>query len=482
MRSYNPSAKSVTRREFLWRFGGGLGGIAMTHLLGQGGLLANTPLIPRPEFNGGLHHPAKVKRVIQLFMNGGASQCDLFDYKPELINRSGQKFDPGEKVEAATSVPGNIMKSPYDWKQHGRSGRWVSSIIPHMAECVDDMTFLMAMSSKTNVHGPGVYLQNTGFLLPGFPCMGAWMSYGLGSLNDNLPSFVVLPDTRGLPYNSKGSFSNGFLPVTHQGTIIKGSAPTPIVDLFAPSSAKYINHRSEADGLKVLHSLNRQHLEKNPGDSRLESRIASYELAAKMQMSAPGVLDLSGETELTKKLYGLDEKATEDFGRNCLLGRRLLERGVRFVQIWSGTAGAMGNWDNHADIAKELGYIATSVDKPVAALLKDLKGRGMLNDTLLIWTTEFGRMPFSQGSVGRDHNGGTFAMWMAGAGLKPGFAFGESDEWSWKAMKDKTNCYDMHATILYLLGIDHEKLTFRHNGIDRRLTDVHGHVIDEILS
>jgi len=472
---------SFNRREFLWRFGGGLGGIAMTHLLGQQGLLADTAAKPRADFNGGLHHPAKIKRVVQLFMNGGASQCDTFDYKPELIKRSGEKFDPGVRVEAATSAPGNLMKSPWEWKQHGQSGRWVSSAFPHVATCVDDLTFLMAMASKTNVHGPGVYLQNSGFLLPGFPCMGAWISYGLGSMNENLPSFVVLPDSRGLPYNSKSSFSSGFLPVSHQGTIIKATAPNPIADLFPPQSAKYITKASEADGLELLKKLNREHLEQWPGDSRLDSRIASYELAAKMQLSAPEVLDLTGESDATKKLYGLENKESEDFGRNCLLARRLLERGVRFVQVWSGTAGATGNWDNHADMTKELGFIAKSTDQPVAALLKDLKSRGMLEDTLLIWTTEFGRMPFSQGSVGRDHNGGTFVTWMAGAGLKPGIAFGESDEWSWKAARNKTDCYDMHATILHLLGINHEKLTFRHNGSDRRLTDVHGEVIHEIL-
>ena len=472
----------VSRREFLWRFGGGFGGIAMAQLLGQQGLLAGTAPQPRPEFNGGLHHRAKVKRIIQLFMNGGASQCDLFDYKPELVKRSGEKFDPGEKVEAATSTPGNLMKSPYDWKQHGQSGRWVSSAIPNIASCVDDLTFLMAMASRTNVHGPGVYLQNSGFLLPGFPCMGAWISYGLGSLNENLPTFVVLPDSRGLPYNSKGSFSAGFLPVNHQGTIIKATAANPIADLFPPSAAKQITKASEADGLKLLQKLNRQHLEQWQGDSRLDARIASYELAAKMQLSAPEVLDISGETEATRKLYGIDQKETEDFGRNCLLARRLIERGVRFVQVWSGTAGATGNWDNHADITKELGFIAKSVDQPIAALVKDLKSRGLLEDTLLIWTTEFGRMPFSQGSVGRDHNGGTFVTWMTGAGLKPGFAYGESDEWSWRAAKDKTTGYDLNATILHLLGINHEKLTYRHNGADRRLTDVHGEVIEPILA
>ena len=476
------NSHQVSRRDFLWRFGGGLGGIAMAHLLGQHGLLADSAGNPRPEFNGGLHHPAKVKRVIQLFMNGGASQCDLFDYKPDLIKRSGEKFDPGSKVEAATSTPGNLMKSPYDWKQHGQSGRWVSSAIPHMATCVDDLTFLMAMTSKTNVHGPGVYLQNSGFLLPGFPCMGAWISYALGSLNENLPAFVVLPDSRGLPYNSKGSFSSGFLPVSNQGTIIKATAPSPISDLFAPTNAAFITKQSEVDGLKLLGKMNRNFLQEHQGDSRLESRIASYELAARMQLSAPDVLDLAKESEATKKLYGLDQSETQDFGRNCLLARRLLERGVRFVQVWSGTAGATGNWDNHADITKELGFIAKSVDQPIAALIKDLKSRGLFEDTLLIWTTEFGRMPFSQGSVGRDHNGGTFVTWMAGAGLKPGIAYGESDEWSWKAMKQKTYCYDLHATILYLLGINHEKLTFRNNGSDRRLTDVHGEIIHDILA
>jgi hypothetical protein len=476
------NSSSFNRREFLWRFGGGLGGIAMAHLIGTEGLLADTGLKPKPEFNGGLHHRAKVKRVVQLFMNGGASQCDSFDYKPTLIKRSGEKFDPGERVEAATSAPGNLMKSPYEWKQHGQSGRWVSSAFPNIATCVDDLAFLMAMTSKTNVHGPGVYLQNSGFLLPGFPCMGAWISYGLGSLNNDLPTFVVLPDSRGLPYNSKSSFSSGFLPVAHQGTIIKATAKNPIGDLFPPESAKFITKKSEADGLTLLNKLNRENLANHQGDSRLDARIASYELAAKMQMSAPDVLNISSETEATKKMYGLDDKTTEDFGRNCLTARRMLERGVRFVQVWSGTAGATGNWDNHADIKKEFGFITNATDKPAAALVKDLKARGMFEDTLIIWTTEFGRMPFSQGSVGRDHNGGTFVSWMAGAGIKSGVAYGESDEWSWKAEKNKTYCYDLHATILHLLGINHEKLTFRNNGSDRRLTDVHGEVIHEILA
>ncbi len=457
-----------TRREFLWTLGGGLGGIALSRMLG-----AQEP---------GLHRPAKAKRVIQFFMNGGASQMDTFDYKPALKERHGQKFDPGVRVEATTSTPGAILGSPYEWKRHGQSGRWVSSVLPHMATCVDDMAFLMAQSSRTNVHGPGVYLQTTGFVLPGFPCLGAWVSYGLGRLSDNLPTFVVIPDSRGLPYNSKGSFSSGFLPVAHQGTILQPAAPVPIADLFPPPGAKHVTSGSEAEGLALLNRLNRAHQEEHPGDTRLDSRIASYELAAKMQLAAPDVLDLKGESAETRKLYGLDRKETQDFGRNCLTARRLLEKGVRFVQLWSGTAGATGNWDNHGDIKKELTFIAGMVDQPIAGLLKDLKQRGMLEDTLVIWTTEFGRMPFSQGSVGRDHNGGTFVTWLAGGGVKAGAAHGESDEWSWKAAKDVTTTYDLHATILHLLGVDHERLTFRHNGIERRLTDVHGHVIPQILA
>ncbi|MBS0261429.1 MAG: DUF1501 domain-containing protein [Planctomycetes bacterium] len=468
------------RRKFLWNAGGGLAGLALAHLLGVGDSQAaeNTP---RADLNGGLHHRAQVKRVIQLFMNGGVSQMDTFDYKPELQKRHGQKVDFGLKA-AVTSVPGNIMQCPFPWKQYGETGRWVSAALPHMAECVDDLAFLMAMQSKTNVHGPASYLQNTGFLTPGFPCLGAWISYGLGRLTDNLPTFVVLPDSRGLPYNQAGNFSSGFLPVSNQGTIIRPTAPVPVSDLFPPTSAKFINPASESDAQSLLRTLNADHLRDNPGDSRLEARIASYELAAKMQLSAPEVLNLAEESSATQSLYGLDDKVCADFGRNCLTARRMIERGVRFVQVWSGMGGPKGNWDNHTDIPNELPFIANSVDKPIAGLIRDLKSRGLFEDTLLIWTTEFGRMPFTQGSTGRDHNGGTFVTWLAGAGIQAGATFGESDEFSYKAARDTTMCYDLHATILHLLGVDHQKLTFRHNGVDRRLTDVHGSVIAEILS
>ncbi len=462
-----------TRRGFLGTLGTGLSGIALAALLERDALSARA-----------LDHRPKAKRVIQLFMNGGASQCDLFDYKPRLIELHGKPFDPGagERVEASISTPGALMKSPFTWAQYGECGRWVSSALPHLARHVDDMAFLMAMQAKSNVHGPASYLQTSGFVLPGFPCAGAWISYALGSLAENVPAFVVLPDARGLPYNGRSAFTSGFLPANHQGTVINASAPQPITHLSPPSTARHITSESRAEGLALLRAMNTAHAEERPGDSRLTARIESYELAARLQLAAPELLDLSGESQATKTLYGLDQPETADFGTRCLFARRMIERGVRFVQVWSGHGGGSANWDNHTDIPKELSFAAKGMDLPAAGLLVDLKARGLLDDTLLVWTTEFGRMPFSQGSVGRDHNGGTFASWFAGAGVKRGVAYGKSDEWSWKAVEGVTTTYDFHATILHLLGIDHEKLTFRHSGIDRRLTDVHGKVVKEILA
>ncbi len=477
-----PQAMAGSRRDFLWRFGGGIGGAALAHLLQSDRLLAsgtgNAPALAGPQFR------PRARRVIQLFMNGGASQMDLFDYKPALYRLAGETFDPGhgERVEAATSEPGRVLKPPFEFRQHGESGRWVSSVLPRLAGCVDDMAFFMAMQSRTNVHGPGSYLMNTGFLLPGFPCMGAWVSYALGSECDNLPAFVVLPDAKGLPYNQRGNFSSGFLPVSHQGTLIQAHLPTPMADLEAPASARFITPEASRDGLDLLERINRRHLESHEGDSRLESRIQAYELAARMQLSAPEVFALDGETPLTRHLYGLDDPVTADFGRRCLMARRLVERGVRFVQVWSGAGGPTGNWDNHNNILKELPPMCAATDAPIAALLQDLKARGLLDDTLVLWNTEFGRMPFSQGSDGRDHNGGTFVGWMAGAGVRGGVAHGESDAWSWKAARDITTTYDFHATVLHLLGLNHETLTFRHNGASRRLTDVHGQVVRDVLA
>ncbi len=472
---------AIDRRQFLWQSGGGLGGIALSYLLGQDGLMAAAGPA-RADLNGGIHHRARAKRVVQLFMSGAASQCDTFDYKPALIKKHGEKFDPGGKVELFQSSPENVMKSPWKWRQHGKCGKWVSDLLPHLAGCVDDMAFIHSMVAKSNVHGPATFMQATGFVLPGFPSMGAWISYGLGSLQHNLPTFVVLPDSRGFAPNGPANWGAGFLPATHQGTMVRPGAKNPIRDLFPPDEAK-ADARSEADGRGLLDRLNRKHRDSRPGDSRLDARIASYELAARLQLSAPEVLDLSKETSATRRLYGLDDKVTEDFGRNCLIARRLLERGVRFVQLWSGADNGFPrrNWDSHEDIARDHGDMGASLDRPAAALIKDLKARGLLEDTIVLWTTEFGRMPCSQGSKGRDHNPFTFTNWLAGGGIKGGVTYGASDEWSFRAAEKPAYCYDVHATILHLLGIDHEKLTFRHNGIDRRLTDVHGHVIHDIV-
>jgi hypothetical protein len=473
----------MDRRTFLWQTGGGLGGLALAQLLGADGLFAGGPRGPRPELNGGLHHRAKARRVVQLFMSGAASQVDTFDYKPQLIRRHGQPFNPGGRVELFQSTPGACMKSPWSWRQHGQSGKWVSSLLPHLATCVDDIAFLHAMVSRSNVHGPATFMQSTGFVLPGFPSMGAWVSYGLGSLNDNLPTFVVLPDSRGFAPNGPANWSAGFLPASYQGTMVRPGARNPIADLFPPEGRR-ITPASETEGLDLLRRLNRAHQAGREGDSRLDARIASYELAARLQLSAPEVLDISRETEATRRLYGLDQSITEDFGRNCLIARRLLERGVRFVQVWSGADNGFPrrNWDSHEDIARDHGDMGASMDRPAAALLKDLKARGLLDDTVVIWTTEFGRMPCSQGGRGRDHNPAAFTSWLAGGGIKGGVSYGESDEWSFRVAAHPTYCYDLHATVLHLLGIDHERLTLRHNGIDRRLTDVHGHVIHEVLA
>lgn len=464
---------NTSRRKFLETTTGGFAGLALSQIL-------------RAETVHGvaLHHQPKAKRVIQLFMNGGVSQMDTFDYKRSLEDLNGKTFDPGDGklVESVTKSPGfKVLKSPFKFKQHGGCGRWVSDVLPNMASMVDDLAFLMSMNSPTNVHGLGSYMQNTGFTLPGFPCMGAWISYALGRINQNLPDFVVLPDPNGLPYNNLGNFTSGFLPARYQGTVINAGPSKSVRYLFPPKEAKHINTQSEKASREVLRILNQKHLEETPGDSRLEARIQSLEMAARMQLSVPELFDLNNESKAIKKLYGMGEKHTSDFAKRCILGRRMLERGVRFVQIWSGAGGPTNNWDNHANIHSELPHMTRQVDKPITGLIKDLKARGMLEDTLVIWTTEFGRMPFSQGQAGRDHNGGTFVTWFAGGGVKGGSSFGQSDRWGWKS-ETGTSSHDMHATILHILGINHEKLTVRHNGINRRLTDVHGHVINEIIT
>lgn len=428
---------------------------------------------------GQTHHAPKAKRVIQLFMSGAASQCDLFDYKPLLEKKAGEAWDPGEKVELFQSKPGVTMPSPWGFAQSGQSGRWISKLLPHTAKQVDKIAFLNSMVAKSNIHGPATFMQNTGFILPGFPSMGAWISYALGSMNENLPTLVVLPDPRGFPPNGPANWSSGFLPAAHQAMMIRAGAAEPIADLKAARS-----NDEEAATLAALRQMNESHLVSHGGDSRLTARIASYEMAARLQLSAPEVLDISQESEATRKLYGMDEAITEDFGRRCLIARRLVERGVRFVQVWSGADNGFPrrNWDSHENLLKDHGELGTSIDKPMAGLLADLAARGLLEDTIVHWTTEFGRMPCSQGSKGRDHNPFGFTQWVAGGGFKGGVSYGATDEWSYKAVEKPTYCYDVHATMLHLMGFDHTRLSFRHNGIDRRLTDVHGHVIKELLA
>lgn len=482
-----------TRRDWFKNAGESFGWLGLASLLARDPLFANDraaeedPLKPpiggelklRPD--GGLHHAPRVRRIIQLFMNGGASPMDTFDYKPALEKYHGQSLGPKEKPEGFTAPAGAVMRSPFSFRQYGQSGRWVSEVFPHQAKWVDRLAFIMSMVSKTNVHGPGSYMMNTGFTLPGFPCFGSWISYALGNIVDDLPTFVVLPDSRGLPYNQRGNFSSGFLPVKYQGLVLNASADDPIPNLQPASKFAFAQGAADQQGMQLLQKWNERFAEAQPHNGLLRSRIASYQLAAKMQLSAPEAFDLKTETEYTFQQYGLDKPVTEDFGRRCLLARRLIERGVRFVQVWSGPQGATNNWDNHGSIQAELPPIAESVDQPIAALLADLYQRGLMDDTLVVWTTEFGRTPFAQGSVGRDHNGGSFVSWLCGAGVKEGVAYGASDELGYQAVEGRAYCYDFHATLLQLLGIDHKSLIFRHAGIDRRLTDVHGKVITQLL-
>lgn len=443
-----------------------------------------------------LHAPQRAKQVIQLFMAGAASHIDLFDHKPALEKHHGEKADFGEKVELFQNGLGPWMKSPFQFRAYGETGKMLSDAVAPLGNCADDIAFVHNMVGKTGVHSQATYLQATGFDRPGFPGMGAWAAYGLGTLNNNLPTFVVLPDHRGFASNGPKNWGSAFLPANTQGTAIFPQRENPIDDLLPRAS--YISQESEQAGLELLKDLNLQHQQERIGDSRLEARIRSYELAAKMQLSAPEALDLSQESQHTLKMYGLDNPGAtypkeinpaeeiEYFGRKCLIARRLIERGVRFVQVWSGNDNGFPrrNWDSHENIERDHKPLALGMATGAAALITDLKQRGLLDETLILWTTEFGRMPSTQGSLGRDHNPFVFTNWMCGGGIKPGISYGPSDEWGYKPLdrEHPTQVYDIHATILHQLGIDHRQLTVRHDGIDRRLTDVHGHVIEELVS
>lgn len=463
--------ESISRRHFLWQ-AGGLGGVALAWLLQRDGRAQTT--LP--------HFAPKAQRAIMIFAPGGVSHIDTFDFKPELAKQHGKPLTGKGKIDTFFGQPGNLMKSPFKFARYGESGRWVSELFPHLAGRVDDLTFIHSMQAKSSNHTPAGFQMLTGFTMNGFPSIGSWVSYGLGSATHDLPAFVVLPDPRGLPAGGSINWTNGFLPAAHQGVAFRTQGD-PVPDLSTPGN---IPAKTRSASLHALEQMNRDFAATDPGDSTLSARLRSYELAARMQLTIPEVTNVSGETSRTHQLYGLDNPATAGFGRNCLLARRLLERGVRFVQLFHG--GAFGspriNWDAHEDIVENHRTQAVSLDKPVAGLLRDLKQRGMLDDTLVLWTTEFGRTPITQGidKPGRDHHPLAFTVWMAGAGLKPGIAHGQSDEFGYQVADQPATIYDFHATVLHLLGIDHTRLTWYHNGIQRRLTDVHGEVIRSILA
>ena len=485
-------SSGLSRRDFLRQSGGGFGAVALAALLGGEAQGATPPV------HQAVTHPAKAKRVIQLFMSGAASHLDLWDYKPDLIKYDGKASDFGEKVEAFQDGLGPWMKPAWDFKPYGQSGKMLGDTVAPLGAHVDDMAFIHNLVSKSGVHSQATLLQSTGFVLPGFPGAGCWISYALGSLNENLPTFVVLPDHRGFGSNGVKNWDAAFLPSQHSGSIIYPGTSNPIADLHPHRAGSYINTASEQDAQALLASLNQEHAATREGDQRLEARIKSYELAARMQLAAPDALNLKAEPEHVLKLYGLDggpktwpaeinaDEEAWHFSQKCLTARRLLERGVRFVQIWSGNDNSFPrrNWDSHEDIRRDHGPLSNGMARGTAALIADLKQRGMLDDTIILWTTEFGRMPSSQGGKGRDHNPFVFTNWLCGGGIKGGTIVGESDQWGYKPLvrNNPTTVYDIHATILHLLGIDHTKLTVRNNGIDRRLTDVHGHVIAPLLA
>ena len=483
------TSASLDRRQLLQCVGQGFAGLALAALIDRESGAADSSR---------LHHPPRAKRVVQLFMAGAASHIDLFDYKPELEKHHGQPSDFGEPVEAFQNGLGPWLKPIWPFKPQGECGKLLAEPVADLGNVVDDIAFVHNVVGKTGVHSQATLLHTTGFQLPGFPGMGAWISYGLGSMNDNLPTFVVLPDHRGLASNGTKNWDAAFLPAQHSGTVIYPGGERLIADLFPSARGSFITPAGEAATHDLLNRFNGSHAFSRDDDGRLEARIRSYELAAKMQLAAPEALRLDDEPLHVLKLYGLDHvpsafdkeinavEETVHFSRKCLVARRLLERGVRFVQIWSGNDNGFPrrNWDSHEDVERDHGPLARGMARGASALIQDLKQRGLLDDTIILWTTEFGRMPSSQGGKGRDHNPYCFTNWLCGGGIKGGISHGPSDQWGYKPLDRErpTTVYDIHATNLHLLGIDHTQLTVRHNGIDRRLTDVHGHVINELLA
>lgn len=474
----------LDRRRFLASTTTGLSSIALANLLHRDGLLAGSSVAidpARPHAPRAPHFPAAAKNVIVLFCAGAVSQLETWDYKPELIQWDDQPL-PGGPAVTFQGPAGNLARPQYRFRQRGETGKWVSDLIPHLAGLTDEIAFVHSLTSKSNTHGPAENFLSTGFVLDGFPSLGAWVTYALGSESDDLPAYVAIPDPRGVPQNGSNNWGPGFLPAAFQGTRL--SAEEPVRHLAAPG----VPVETSRAALELLQRFNARHLQQYPHDSSLAGRIASYELAARMQLSVPEVTDLSGEPQHILRLYGAADAQNPvkaAFARNCILARRLIENGVRFVQLFNGAYASGGklNWDGHQDLKSQYDVHAEIFDQPAAALITDLKQRGLLDDTLVVWCTEFGRMPFfQQGAKGRDHNPDGFTCWLAGAGVKPGVSHGETDPLGQRAVTDVHPLHDFNATILHLLGLNHEQLTFTHNGFERRLTDVEGHVIREMLA
>ncbi|MDA7515343.1 DUF1501 domain-containing protein [Akkermansiaceae bacterium] len=493
----------LNRRNFLSHSVNGLGGVALASILNQEGLLGaeklresaagKMPIRPsidttNPHAPRLPHTVPRAKQVLMIFCSGAISQVDTWDYKPELIKRHGQPMPGGDNLITFQGEQGNLMKSPWEFKPRGQSGKMVTDLLPRLGDLADEMCFLHGMTGKTNTHGPGENFMCTGFTLDGFPSAGAWTTYALGSEAEDLPAYVAIPDVRGTPQSSVNCWGPGFLPAAFQGTSF--NAAKAVRNLATPNG---LTGTTDAATRAFLQRQNHRHLQNHVGDSQLEARIASYELAARMQLSIPEVTELSSEPDYILKEYGADESGNKildlraAYGRNCILARRLIEKGVRFVQLFNGayqTGGeGVSNWDGHKKIKEQYDIHGPVLDQPTAALLKDLKVRGLLDDTLVVFCSEFGRMPtFQKSASGRDHNPDGFTAWLAGAGVKAPFSYGATDEFSHKAVEGVTTVYDFYATILHILGLDHERLSFYHNGIERRLTDVHGAVIKEILT
>ncbi len=464
---------ALNRRQLLQALGGGLANLGFAGVLARDGLLAAPKMLEQKP-----HFEPKAKYVISIFCYGGPSQVDTFDPKPDLDKYAGEAMSGVGEVVVSQGNPGGLMPSPWKFKKYGQSGLEVSELFPHVAGHADDLAVIRSMYAVSNDHGPALYQMNTGTLLAGHPSVGSWLTYGLGSENENLPGFVVFTDHRGGPINGQPNWGSGFMPAAFQGTQFR-STGDPIVDLKPP---KEMDRERQRKWLDLLQGYNREHLERNPEDTELSARVQSYELAYRMQVHATEAIDISKESEATRKLYGLDLDHTQYFGRQALMARRLIERGVRMVQLYSGGGNHEPTWDQHWSLKKFHGQHAAETDLPIAGLIADLKSRGLFEETLIVWHGEFGRMPISQRLDGRDHNPFGFTTWMAGGGVKGGTIVGATDQFGYKAVENRKSVYDFHATILHLMGLDHERLTYHYNGRDMRLTDVHGDVIREVLA